>query len=118
MITGSDDKEIKRGKAYCLRLLSLRSRSEHEIEARLKEKGYSAGTKKLILDLLKKNGLIDDLKFAGEWIDSRMRSNPKGKKALRIELVNKGISKEVIDTLTVILDGFNHSLFYHFTKVV
>jgi regulatory protein len=96
MDTGSD-KELKRGKAYCLRLLSLRPRSECEIEERLKSKGYSDKTKKQLLSLLKKDGLIDDVKYAGEWIDSRLGSNPKGKKALRIELIKKGIAREVIE---------------------
>ena len=37
----SRDKDPVKGKKYCLRLLSLRPRSEREIGSRLKAKGYS-----------------------------------------------------------------------------
>jgi regulatory protein len=93
-ITGG---ELKKGKAYCLRLLSLRQRSEREIDERLKGKGYREGVRKRLLDLLKKDGLVNDRKFAEAWIDSRLRSNPKGKRVLREELKNKGIQKEIIE---------------------
>ncbi|MGB2600275.1 MAG: regulatory protein RecX [Candidatus Omnitrophota bacterium] len=93
-ITGG---ELKKGKAYCLRLLSLRQRSEYEIDERLKGKGYGERARKRLLDLLKKDGLVNDLKFAEAWIDSRLRSNPKGKRALKEELKSKGIQKEIIE---------------------
>jgi regulatory protein len=89
--------ELKKGKAYCLRLLSLRPRSEREIDVRLKGKGYSGSVRKRLLDLLRSNGLVDDLKFAENWIDSRLRTNPKGKRALREELRSKGVQKEIIE---------------------
>ena len=89
--------ELKKGKAYCLRLLSLCPRSEREINTRLKDKGYGDEARKRLLDLLKLDGLIDDLKFAENWIDSRLRANPKGKRALRQELKGKGVQKEIIE---------------------
>ena len=89
--------ELKKGKAYCLRLLSLRPRSEREISTRLKGKGYGDEARKRLLDLLKRDGLVDDLKFAKNWIDSRLRANPKGKRALRQELKEKGVQKDIIE---------------------
>jgi regulatory protein len=92
----NQDEELKRGKKYCLRLLSLRSRSEYEIEARLKNHGYPAQARKGILDSLKNDGYINDLKFAKEWIDSRIRSNPRGIRMLTGELKQKGVPEDII----------------------
>jgi regulatory protein len=89
--------ELKKGKAYCLRLLSLRSRTEREIDTRLKGKGYTDTTRQRLLDLLRKEGLVDDFKFAEQWIDSRLRENPKGRRALRQELRNKGVREKIIE---------------------
>ncbi|MFQ5952741.1 MAG: regulatory protein RecX [Candidatus Omnitrophota bacterium] len=96
-MNSTENKELKRGKTYCLRLLSLRPRSEREIEFRLKSKGYSDRSRKELLELLKSEGLVDDAEFARQWIDSRIRSNPKGKRALRQELASKGVAGEVIE---------------------
>jgi len=88
--------ELKKGKKYCLRLLSLRSRSEHEIETRLKARGYPVQARKGILDSLKNDGYINDLKFAKEWIDSRIRSNPRGTRMLTGELRQKRVPEDII----------------------
>ena len=89
--------ELKKGKAYCLRLLSLRPRSEREISTRLKSKGYKDNVRKHLLDSLKNEGLVNDLKFAGQLIDSSLSGNPKGKLVLKVELRNKGIQEEIIE---------------------
>ena len=89
--------EVKKGKKYCLRLLSLCARSEREIKDRLKGKGYSDGARKRILDSLEEQGLVNDEKFAGDWIDSRLRVNPRSKLALKTELKKKGVPERIID---------------------
>ena len=89
--------ELKKGKSYCLRLLSLRSRTEQEIETRLKGKGYSQEARKHLLVELKKLSLIDDLKFAKDWIDHRTRTSPRGIRGLKEELKQKGISGNMIE---------------------
>jgi regulatory protein len=89
--------ELKKGKAYCLRLLSLRARTERELDTRLKGKGYTDADRKHLLDLLKGEGLVDDLKFTEQWIDSRLRENPKGKRALKEELRSKGVQDKIIE---------------------
>ncbi|RKY43129.1 MAG: hypothetical protein DRP85_00395 [Candidatus Makaraimicrobium thalassicum] len=91
------DKELKNGKSYCMRLLSLRPRSEHEIDDRLEGRGYDDRARKCILESLKISGLVDDLKFAREWIDSRVRSNPRGIKILRGELRKKQVPESIIE---------------------
>ncbi len=49
-----------------------------------------------IITDLKTQNLINDAKFAQVWVESRLRSKPKGKYVLEHELQQKGISKNLI----------------------
>jgi len=76
-------------------LLSFRPRSAVE----LKQRGLAAAIPKLIeLDL------IDDQKFARWWVDQRVRLNPRGNIALKTELMQKGIDREIIDSVLLSKD--------------
>ncbi len=78
------------------RFLAFRDRSEKEI------RGFLKGSEKIdeIIDKLKEQGLLDDEKFAKAWVESRRRSKQKGVKALKLELWQKGIDKEIIEEVT------------------
>jgi regulatory protein len=73
-----------------IKLLSLRPRSAAE----LKQRGLAAAIPKLV-----ELGLIDDQKFAHWWVEQRCRLNPRGNLALRIELKQKGIDQEIIESV-------------------
>lgn len=78
-----------------IHLLSLRPRSVAE----LKQRGLDKAVPKLIeLDL------IDDQKFAAWWVDQRVRSNPRGNIALKSELIQKGIDREIIASVLLSKD--------------
>lgn len=91
------------------RLLSVRARSEGEIRdyfRRLSFKRKLQGDDQInqiivdqLIERLKKRGLINDLEFAKSWFESRRRSKKLGPRALRIELIKKGISREIIDSV-------------------
>jgi len=81
----------------CLRLLSVRQRSEKEIFDRLKFKGFGLSISKDVVGALRAGGLLDDKKFAEEWVDARLRMNPRSKSALEVELCAKGISIGTIE---------------------
>jgi regulatory protein len=89
-------KDVNSGKKYCLRLLAVRARSVRELDARLKKSGYDERTRHALLDVLKKEGLANDSAFAAEWVDSRLRANPRSRGAIRQELEAKGVSEDVI----------------------
>ena len=89
--------DLTKGKSYCLRLLSLCPRTEHELRSRLKNSGYKEPGIDRILDTLKGAGLVDDLKFALEWVELRMGSSPRGARLLETELRNKGVPGTVIE---------------------
>ncbi len=79
-------------KAY--RLLSFRPRSEEEMAGRLSEK-FGPKTTEAALKKLKKKGYIDDRKFVRFWIENRKKD--RGPRALRSELIQKKVSRELID---------------------
>ncbi len=83
--------------AYAYRLFSVRPRSEKELRQRLSGKGFGGATACKVISLLKEKNIIDDLRFARLWVESRMRAKPKGDMALRTELRQKGIAAAVIE---------------------
>jgi regulatory protein len=46
-------------------------------------------------------GYLDDDAFARTWVESRDRARPRGESALRRELAQKGVSREVVDEVLV-----------------
>lgn len=79
------------------RYLSIRNRSEKEIRDYLSKKKAEPEIIENIIDLLYKQKFLDDEVFARGWVVSRARFRPKGKNALKFELAQKGISKELIE---------------------
>ena len=83
-------------RAYALRLIELRPRTIWEIEDQLAKKGAYKSEAADIISWLESIGLLNDAKFARDWIDSRWRLRPMGPTRMRAELVKKGISREII----------------------
>ncbi len=83
------------------RYLSIRNRSEKEIRDYLKKKNASDEVVEHIVELLKKQKFINDEVFARAWVSYRGRISPRGRHLLRIELKQKGISKEIIDKILI-----------------
>jgi len=81
------------------RYLSIRNRSEKEIREYLSKKNAEPEIIEHIVELLKKQKFLDDEVFARGWVTSRARFRPKGKSALKFELLQKGISKELIEKI-------------------
>ncbi len=86
-----------KARTYAYNLLRVRSRSEKELSQKLKEKGYSKPISEKVISFFKELDLINDLKFARAWVDSRLKLNPKGNIVLRQELFDKGVSKNIVD---------------------
>ena len=92
-------KKSKAAKAvgYAYRLLNIRPRSEKELQGRLLKKGFGQAIVSEVVSSLKDKHIIDDLKFSRLWIESRMRTSPKGDILLRKELTQKGVEALTID---------------------
>lgn len=88
------------------KLWNIRPRSEKEVRNYFRIKGKELASD-LIVDLvikkLKQKGLLDDKKFAKEWMEAR--SKKYGKNRIRQELYQKGIDKEIVNE--VIENGEN-----------
>ncbi|WP_206490594.1 regulatory protein RecX [Rhodococcus sp. KRD162] len=82
-------------KDACLRLLTDRARSRYELETSLAKKGFTAEIANAVLDRLEKAKLVDDESFAQQWVQSRHTYSGRGKRALSMELRNKGVSNEL-----------------------
>jgi regulatory protein len=91
--------ELEKAKSSAFRLLSYRMRSCKEISDKLKSKGFSQDTIDAAIAELKRIDYLNYYKFAGEFIESRLIHNPKGKKLLRHELLKKGVEENIIDEL-------------------
>jgi regulatory protein len=80
-----------------LHYLSLRPRSESEMIAYLQGKEYAEDVVAAVMGRLKVQGDVDDDAFARFWVDNRTRFRPRGARALRYELRQKGLETATID---------------------
>ena len=86
---------LEKAISYGRRLLNIRLRSGKELEERLLRKGFGQSDTKEALSYFRQKNLLDDLEFARAWVESRMRSNPRGAMLLERELLEKGISRSI-----------------------
>lgn len=89
------------------RLWNVRARSEKEVRDYLRNLSFKRKVKgqaeisdsviDLLISKLKQKRLLSDEEFAKAWVEGRRRSKKKGKVALKQELFQKGIDREIID---------------------
>lgn len=82
-----------------LNFLSYRPRSIAEVRRYLNEKGFDEPTIDQVVDRLSRVALLDDAAFAQHWLENRDTFRPRGSRALRYELRQKGIADAIIDDL-------------------
>lgn len=78
-------------------LLATRPRSEKEIRDSLHRKSISVDVIDQAIDRLTHLGYLDDVSFARFWIEDRNRFKPRGPRALRYELRQRGVSDTIIE---------------------
>lgn len=89
------------------RLFNIRQRSEKEVRDYLRELNYKRKVKgqeeisrpasEFLINKLKQKELLNDLMFAKAWVRARRSSKKKGLIALKSELFQKGIDREIIE---------------------
>jgi regulatory protein len=89
--------ELEKAKISAFRLLKFRIRSKSEMEARLKQKGFSSGVVREVLDFLSDLGYLDDLVFCCSWIVNRQQLKPRSKRLITYELRQKGVASNIIE---------------------
>lgn len=99
-----DDERYQKLKDFALRFLSFRPRSHKEIRGRLMQfsikKGIPAKMVEDVIGNLITQGLINDEEFVKWWIEQRRLFRQKGMKAIKMELLQKGVSRETIERIT------------------
>jgi regulatory protein len=83
--------------AAAARFLEVRPRSVAEVRRRLRSAGYAAVLVEGAVARLVELGFLDDAAFARAWVESRDRARPRGERALRLELRQKGVGREEAD---------------------
>lgn len=79
-----------------LRLVSMRAKTRGEVELYLHSKGASPSLTETILNKLSNIGLIDDKKYARDYIRNRANLRPTSRLKVRSDLLKRRISEKVI----------------------
>ena len=90
--------EVEIGVSQALNLLSHRSRSVAEMTRYLEGKGYAPETIRAVLARLDEEGLLNDDRFAREWIENRNTFRPRSQSQLKAELRFKGLAESSIES--------------------
>jgi regulatory protein len=85
--------------AAALRFLESRARSTAEVRRRLVTNGYRPDLVENAIGRLTELGMLDDDAFARAWVESRDRARPRGERALRAELHQKGVERPIVDAV-------------------
>lgn len=93
-----DELEFTKARDTAVSYLSRGPKTAKEVEAKLLEKEFSEASSGRVLELLAKNGYIDDVAFATGFIRRRLSINNYGKRKIVAELLYKGVCKEDIVT--------------------
>jgi regulatory protein len=86
-----------RGKEKAVRLISRRARTNLEIKTALDNLSIEASIREGILSELRETGLIDDRRFAYEFVRVKMDVRRLGPHRLRHDLRRLGIRKSIIE---------------------
>lgn len=86
---------IKRAKLRAMHLLNDMDRTESQLRTKLRQSCYTEDVVEAALAYVKSFGYIDDLDYAKRYIQNRQ--NQKSKRELYVQLVGKGIERELIE---------------------
>ncbi|MBS4175160.1 recombination regulator RecX [Bacillus sp. FJAT-49736] len=90
--------EIRKGVNSAIQYLSYRMRSEKEVVDHLRKKEFTEEIIKEAIHKLYKLQYLNDLEFAIAYVRTQMNTTNKGPEVIKLELKNKGIHKEMIET--------------------
>jgi regulatory protein len=88
----------ERAMQQALLFLSYRARSENEIRKNLSKHEIPDAVIEETIERLRREGFADDKKFASAWVENRSTFRPRGRRALALELRQKGIDDLTIES--------------------
>lgn len=86
----------ERALQQALLFLSYRARSEKEIQQNLKKHDYPEDAVEYAMSRLRANRLANDDEFARAWVENRSTFRPRSRRALTLELRQKGLDEETV----------------------
>ena len=89
----------ERALQQALLFLSYRARSEAEIRQNLRKHEYPEQVIEATLERLRQDGFANDKQFARAWVENRNTFRPRGRRALAMELRQKGIDDDAIQSV-------------------
>ena len=101
-LQAEDNRERALQQAYLF--LSYRARSQDEIRNNLRKHEYPEAVIEETLERLGQDGFANDKQFARAWVENRNTFRPRGRRALAMELRQKGIDDETIQSTLEGLD--------------
>ena len=98
--------DVFQARERAVALLARRPRSANEIVRQLRRHQYAEDIIQTVIDDLTAAGLIDDSAFAAFWVEQRDTFRPRSRLALRQELSQKGLERDVVSEA---LEGIDES---------
>lgn len=78
-----------------LRQLTAADRSCHELHTRLLARGVEDPVARAVVDRFVQVGLLDDARFARQWVGARLQGRGLSRRAIERELADKGIAPDL-----------------------
>lgn len=99
-------KEDERYRAYALAIqyLGAKPRTRKQIQQYLQRKEFEDENIQYALDRLEKEHIVDDEEYARQFASGRLRNSLKGRRWIKQELQQRGVSKEAAAEATDALD--------------
>ena len=89
--------EIEKAFVKAVNFLSHRPRTDREVQRRLAKVTSDPDVINAVMVRLREAKMVDDEAFAKFWVENRTTFRPRGCRALRSELRQKGIAPEIIE---------------------
>jgi regulatory protein len=85
--------------------MGYKPRTSGEVTRKLLLLKYNSETVKEVIEKLTEQNLLDDKRFAAQWVEERSSFKPKSRKVLAMELKQKNVDPEIIQEALVSLDN-------------
>jgi regulatory protein len=105
MKSNQESKPKNRPLELALYYLSRQAQTIKQIRDKLTRKEFESSEIEAVINRLKELGFLDDAKYAKDFIRISKLGKPKGKYRIRLELIKKGIDKELIEV--ALEEGFD-----------
>lgn len=88
--------QLEQAKQIALKFVSVRMRTEQDVEQMLQKKGYDGETVQAVIAFLKRYQYLDDAAYCRSWIHDRMQFHPCGRQKMAFELAKKISDRQLI----------------------